>query len=264
MVGCERISEGCKNCYAVPTAKRVENFGIAPHYAGVTTSDGGNWSGKIAIAPEHVFTKLGRFPAGTHVFINSMSDLFHPRAPDEVRVRAFDIIAGRPDVTYQVLTKRPEEIAPFLLRNNRAVPENLWLGATVECTSRLARVDILRSVPAKVRFLSVEPMLDDVAAAGLDLGGIHWIICGGESGHRARPMNPDWVRRLRDLCIARNVPFFFKQWGAWRNNPYAYDADGAALRRTEARAIDQHGKGGSLLDGCTWHEMPDANSRGDQ
>lgn len=256
MAGCEKVSEGCKNCYAIKSAARVERFGIAPHYAGVTTPDGKNWSGKIAIAPEHTFKKLGAYRAGTMVFVNSMTDFFHPNAPDAVRNRALAIIASRPDVTYQILTKRPEHALPFLERTGGAIPDNAWIGTTIECSTRVARQDLLRAIPAKVRFLSAEPLLDDVVEGGLRLDGISWVIAGGESGPGARPMHSHWVRRIRDLCLAREVPFFFKQWGHARNNPLFYDAAGTPRTRTAFKQLESESKGGSLLDGRLWRELP--------
>jgi protein gp37 len=251
-VGCSRVSDGCKNCYAIPQAARIESFGNVPHYDGVTKrgAAGPNWSGRVALASESVLSKPQRLPAGSLVFVNSMSDFWHERATDEMRKRALDVMRSRPDVAFQVLTKRPENILPALARMKTEIPENMWAGCTVESSKVVGRIDILRRVPATVRFLSVEPLLDDlVGLADLDLTGIHWVITGGESGPGARPMQAEWVRGVRDACNRQAVPHFFKQWGDWRNNPIG-------STRAEVEALDPIGKGGSLLDGQPWKEMP--------
>ena len=254
-VGCSKKSEGCKHCYAIRQAARIESFGNVPHYDGVTKSiaSGTDWSGKVALASESVLSKVRRFKPGELVFVNSMSDFWHESAKDEWRVHVLDLMAGRPDVAFQVLTKRPENIAPMLARMKRAVPECMWLGSTVESRKQIGRIDILREVPAVLRFLSIEPLLDDVAGGLLDLRGIHWVIIGGESGEDARPMRYEWVVNVLLACAAQRVPVFFKQWGSWRNNPLA-----AQLRSLEAvTKADPTGKGGSLVDGKSYKEMPE-------
>ena len=163
------------------------------------------------------------------MFVNSMSDLFHARVPAAFIARVFAIMAATPQHTYQVLTKRAtrlRRLAPGL-----PWPANVWMGVSVENMDVTARVEELRHVPAGVRFLSCEPLLGDVA--GIDLGGIGWVIAGGESGPGARPMDPAWPAALRDACQSAGVAFFFKQWGG--PTPKA---------------------GGRLLDGRTWDDMP--------
>jgi protein gp37 len=163
------------------------------------------------------------------VFVNSMSDLFHAKVPLAFVQQVFGVIADTPQHTYQVLTKRARRL--HRVAHRLEWPANLWMGVSVEDSSQLARVDELRRVPAAVRFLSCEPLLGPLT--GLDLDGIGWVITGGESGPHARPINPAWVRDVRDACQRGGVPFFHKQWGG----------------RTPK-------VGGRELDGRIWDEMP--------
>ncbi len=165
------------------------------------------------------------------VFVNSMSDLFHEKVPVDFIKKILTAIRGAERHTFQVLTKRSgrlKELGPKL-----DWPENLWVGVTVESNDYRNRIHDLRSVPAPVRFLSLEPLLSRIPR--LPLSGIHQVIVGGESGPGARPMEADWVREIRDQCLGRNVPFFFKQWGGVRKK-----------------------KNGKTLDGRTWEQMPDS------
>jgi len=163
------------------------------------------------------------------IFVNSMSDLFHERIPDAYVAEVFDVMANAPQHTFQVLTKRPArmtELAPTL-----PWPENVWLGITIENRRFVDRADVLRTVPAAVRFISAEPLLTPLT--DLVLENIDWLIAGGESGHGHRPVNIAWLRDLRDRCLQEGVAFFFKQWGG---------------RTSKA--------GGRLLDGLEWNQMP--------
>lgn len=162
------------------------------------------------------------------IFVNSMSDLFHPDVPDGFIRDVFDVMADTPRHTYQVLTKRSRRLAA--LADRLPWPPNVWMGVSIETQPYAFRVDHLRDVPAAVRFLSIEPLLSPVE---VELEGIDWVIVGGESGLAARPVNPDWVRDLRDQALAANTPFFFKQWG------------GRAPKRS-----------GRTLDDRTWDEYP--------
>jgi len=165
------------------------------------------------------------------VFVNSMSDLFHPKVPTEFVADVFAVMADTPEHTYQVLTKRPKR-ARSLLRGLSDLPvPNVWIGVSVEDEPHTDRVAVLRDVPAAVRFLSCEPLLGPLPS--LDLRGIDWVIAGGESGIDARPMREEWVTDIRDKCLDAGVPFFFKQWGG--RTPKA---------------------GGRRLAGRTWNEMP--------
>ncbi len=164
------------------------------------------------------------------VFVNSMSDLFHPEVPDRFIAEVFDTMKACEQHTFQVLTKRPQRLAR--MADQLPWPSNIWMGVSVENASYRFRIDHLRKVPARVRFLSVEPLLEDVGE--LDLDGIQWVIVGGESGSNARPIQEDWVTSIRDQCVDAGVAFFFKQWGG--RTPKA---------------------GGRELGGEHWDEMPD-------
>ena len=170
-------------------------------------------------------------------FVNSMSDLFHEDIPDSYLDNVFDIISKTKRHTYQILTKRAERMHDYLI--NKTIPDNIWLGVTVENREHgLPRIDFLRRINAKIRFLSCEPLLQDLGV--IDLTGIHWVIVGGESGAKARPMDKKWVVSLKDECKKQNAAFFFKQWGMW-------GADG------KKRAKKANGR---LLNGKIWDEYP--------
>lgn len=249
-VGCTRVSAGCINCYAVGMAARCEAFGSAPHYAGVTrrAPGGAQWTGKIAMAPDHILRKPEGIAAPSLIFANSMSDFWHVGATDAMRRAVLEVMDRTPRHAYQVLTKRPENILPGIASLGRELPANFWAGATVENSAAKPRIDLLRAVPVRTRFLSIEPLLDDLGA--LNLSGIDWVIVGGESGPRARPMRAEWVRSIRDQCLAQNVPLFFKQWGAAGNNPLFEGS------KSDLALADPIGKGGSLLDGQHHKAMP--------
>jgi protein gp37 len=214
--GCTKISPGCAHCYAATFAERFRGVPGHPYEQGFD----------LRLVPE----KLGdpfRWPGRRRVFVNSMSDLFHAGVPDAYVRRVADVMLAADWHTYQVLTKRADRMAALLrttLRDAAAAPR-IWWGVSVENRRHgLPRVDLLRSAPAAVRFLSVEPLLEDLG--DIDLAGIDWVICGGESGPGARPVHPDWVRRLRDRCAATGVRFFFKQWGGVRKAVTGRELDG--------------------------------------
>jgi protein gp37 len=224
--GCDQVSPGCDNCYALTLAKRLKAMGADKyqHDGGPRTSGPGFG---ITIHPDALrLPYTWRTPR--LVFVNSMSDLFHARVPVPFIQQVLQVMQGTPQHTYQVLTKRSRR----LLLLDLEWPPNLWIGVSVENAQVLGRVDDLRQVPAAVRFLSCEPLLGPLD--GINLTGIHWVIAGGESGPRARPMDPQWVAGLRDVCSEAEVPFFFKQWGG--RTPKA---------------------GGRLLDGQTYDGMPE-------
>lgn len=173
----------------------------------------------------------------TIYFVNSMSDLFHEKVPTNYIDQVMKVIADTPQHSYQILTKRAARMARYF--NDRPVPKNVWLGVSVENRKHgVPRIDYLRDIEAEIRFLSVEPLLEDVGK--LNLKNIHWVIVGGESGPKARPMKPEWADAVRIQCEKQRVAFFFKQWGGW-------GADGK--RRAKA-------KNGRLLNGRTWDQMP--------
>jgi len=219
VTGCTKISEGCRNCYAERMAKRLQAMGQANYRNGF----------QLACHPEVLSLPL-RWKKPQVVFVNSMSDLFHEDVPLDFIQRVFATMRQARQHTFQVLTKRAGRLAE--LSPQLDWTENVWMGVTVESSAYKDRIDDLRSTTACVKFLSMEPLLDD--AGDLDLTSIDWVIAGGESGPGARPMRVEWVRGIRDQCLAQNVPFFFKQWGGVRKK-----------------------KAGRLLDGRTWDEMPE-------
>ena len=205
MTGCTKVSPGCKHCYAETMAKRLKAMG-APGY------DRGF---KLSLHPERLLQPLQRRKSTTY-FVNSMSDLFHRDASDAFLDRIFDVIDATPQHTYQVLTKRAERLPEYFAR--RACPPNMWLGVSVENRKHgLARIELLRKVEAKVRFLSVEPLIEDLGV--LDLRDIHWVIVGGESGPKARPMKLDWAESVLQQARQAGVAAFMKQVGTWPITP---------------------------------------------
>ncbi|QEU99275.1 phage Gp37/Gp68 family protein [Streptomyces viridifaciens] len=225
--GCDRVSSGCDNCYALTLAKRLKAMGAEKYQA-----DGDPRTSGLGFAltlHRDALTVPYGWKSPRTVFVNSMSDLFHAKVPLDFVRRVFAVMADTPQHTYQVLTKRARRLRR--VADRLEWPENVWMGVSVENSAELDRVDDLRDVPAAVRFLSCEPLLGPLEGLGLD--GIHWVIAGGESGPGHRPMEASWVRQVRDACQEENVAFFFKQWGG--RTPKA---------------------GGRLLDGRTWDQMP--------
>lgn len=215
--GCTKVSEGCKNCYAEKMAKRLQAMGMKRYQNGF----------QLTLHWDLIDLPL-RWKKPRKIFVNSMSDLFHPEVPDDFIQKVFETMNRASHHIFQVLTKRPERVAALAHRLNWT--SNIWMGTSVENMRVIERVDHLRKIPARVRFLSCEPLLGPLK---LNLDGIHWVIVGGESGPGARPMDEQWVREIRDQCVKENVAFFFKQWG------------GVQKHRT-----------GRVLDNRTWDEMP--------
>ncbi len=218
VTGCDKISPGCQRCYAERMAKRLQAMGVAKYRNGFT----------VTLHPDTLAMPL-RWPRPRAIFVNSMSDLFHPKVPDEFIAEVFDVMARADWHRYQVLTKRPERLAS--LNSRLPWPAQVGLGVSVENGKYAHRIDQLRETGAAVKFLSLEPLLGPLP--NLNLEGIDWVIVGGESGPGARPMQPDWARDIRDQCLDAGVPFHFKQWG------------GVFKKRN-----------GRELDGRTWDEMP--------
>lgn len=203
VTGCTKVSPGCKHCYAETMAKRLVAMG-APRYS----------NGFAVTLQEDLVDLPRRWRSPRTVFVNSMSDLFHDAIPADFIGKVFRTMAECPQHQFQVLTKRPErliELAPQL-----PWPSNVWMGVSVESQKYVWRIELLRQVPAAVRFLSIEPMLGPIAE--LDLSGIHWVIVGGESGGGARPLERTWVVDVFRQCRRASVPFFFKQWGGVRKH----------------------------------------------
>lgn len=230
VTGCTKISPGCKHCYAETMANRLKAMGVSGYENGF----------RLNVLPKRLDEPLQRKIPTTY-FVNSMSDLFHEDVPFEFIDRVFETILAAHWHTFQILTKRADRMARYF--ETRVPPRNAWLGVSVEDRkSGLPRIDMLRLVPAHIRFLSVEPLLEDLGY--MDLSEIHWVIVGGESGPKARPMQPAWVDSIREQCEDSGVAFFFKQWGGW-------GADG------KKRAKKYNGR---ELNGRTWDQMPALSS----
>ncbi|MFD8130061.1 DUF5131 family protein [Streptomyces mirabilis] len=227
--GCDRVSPGCDNCYALTLSKRLKAMGAEKYQTDgnpVTSGPG------FGLALHHDSLTLPyRWKSPRTVFVNSMSDLFHARVPLGFVQQVFDVMADTPQHTYQVLTKRGRRLRR--LANSLEWPANVWIGVSVEAEDQLPRVDDLRQVPASVRFLSCEPLLGPLPS--LDLDGIGWVIVGGESGPRHRPLDEAWVLEIRDNCESADVPFFFKQWGGRTPKAGGRDLQGRVWDSTPSR-----------------------------
>ena len=218
VVGCRKVSEGCRHCYAERMAKRLaaiaaaakrdgRTAGRTAHYVGVV-NDRGQWNGSVFLDDDAVDDPRGwRLPRT--IFVNSMSDLFHEEVPLEFIQRVFATMNACEQHTFQILTKRPETAAEF--SPCLTWTPNIWMGTSIEDARVTHRVRDLRRTGAMIKFLSVEPLLGPIPR--LPLAEIDWVIVGGESGPGARPMKAEWVRQIRDRCVSSDVPFFFKQWG---------------------------------------------------
>lgn len=221
--GCDKISPGCKNCYAAVFAERWRGIKNHPYEQGFD----------LRLVPDKLTEPMQR-KKPTKFFVNSMSDLFHEGVPRYYLLKVWETMRDTPQHTYQILTKRAQRMRDEVnhLFEIFGVLPNVWLGVSVEDQKYgLPRIDYLRHVPAKVRFLSIEPLLEDLGSVRWD--GIHLAIVGGESGNGARAMQAEWVRNLRDQCLVNEVKFFFKQWGGVKKKV-----------------------NGRLLDGRTWDELP--------
>jgi protein gp37 len=210
VAGCTIMSAGCTNCYAMRMAARLEAMGL-DKYKGLTRKSGGRakWTGEIAL-DEKALSIPSTWSKPRNVFVNSMSDLFHPDVPVDFVRKVWGVMNETRRHTYQILTKRPDRMAQILMDGFDILP-NVWLGTSVEDNRVINRLDELRKVPAAVRFVSYEPLIGSVAEGKLD--GIQWAIVGGESGPNARPMNPEWIDEIFDQCTDAGAAFFFKQWG---------------------------------------------------
>ena len=229
VAGCTVLSPGCTNCYAMRMAARLDAMGL-PKYAGLTRKTGGRakWTGKVRLDKKALeVPKSWKQPR--MVFVNSMSDLFHDGVPFSFIESVWSTMAATPRHTYQILTKRPDRMAE-LTKKLKKLP-NVWLGTSVESNDYLFRLDELRSVNAHVRFVSFEPLLGSLGKPNLD--DIHWVIVGGESGPKARPISEEWVEEIHKACRRYDAAFFFKQWGGKRKH-----------------------KTGRLLHGRTYDEFP--------
>ncbi|KPN73523.1 Bacteriophage protein gp37 [Neisseria animaloris] len=225
-VGCTKISPGCKNCYAEGMACRLKAMRTPGYENGF----------KLTLLPDRLGDPLKR-KKPTIYFVNSMSDLFHEDVPFSFIEQVFSTIEQCHWHTFQILTKRADRLAEFFKTHNP--PKNAWIGVSVEDKKYgIPRIDLLRTIQASIRFLSIEPLLEDLGE--LDLRNIHWVIVGGESGPKARPMKTEWVESIQEQCVKAQVAFFFKQWGGW-------GADGVK----RAKKLN-----GRILKGQIWEEMP--------
>lgn len=231
VAGCSIESAGCSNCYAMRMAARLASMGSAK-YIGLTRNSGGRavWTGKIALDVPSLSAPY-KWRKSRKVFVNSMSDLFHPEVPDEFIARVWRVMLETPQHTYQVLTKRADRMRKLLSEPSFGSAPNIWIGTSVENAAVLHRVEELRAITGFIRFISFEPLIGSVGA--VDLRDIDWAIVGGESGPRSRPMDPRWVEQIEDRCRALGTAFFFKQWG------------GINKKAT-----------GRILNGQTYDEMP--------
>lgn len=227
--GCDRVSPGCDHCYALSFAARLKAMGNPRYQRDGDPRTSGPGFG-LGLHPDKLELPL-RWKRSRLVFVDSMSDLFHPGVPRSFVGRVLDVMRRADWHVFFVLTKRPGRMATLLARLQPEPLGNVWWGTTVESESYVWRADKLRSTPAAVRFLSLQPLLGPVP--GLDLAGIDWVYVGGESGPRYRPLEAAWVRDVRDRCRAAGIPFLFKQWGGRTRNA-----------------------GGRVLDGRTWDAMP--------
>lgn len=218
ITGCTTASEGCQNCYAKKMANRLLSMGN-PRYI----------NGFDVTIHEDLFEAPLSIKKPSIVFVCSMSDLFHEDVNYHYIERIFDVMKKANWHIFQVLTKRPNRLLEF--SKAYAIPENVWVGTSVELSKYKIRVELLREVQAKIKFISCEPLLGTLKS--VDLEGIDWIVVGGESGSNARPVDKQWILEIRDMCKEKNIAFFFKQWGGWNKK-----------------------KNGHLLDGKEYKEMP--------
>ena len=218
VTGCSKISSGCKNCYAERMALRLRAMGQSNYRNGF----------EVTLQP-HVLERPLELKSPQVIFVNSMSDLFHEVIPDDYVHEVFDVMRRAYWHHFQVLTKRSERLADLASRIDW--PGNVWMGVSVENQDSIHRIDHLRQTPAVVKFLSIEPLIGPIHA--LDLAGVDWVIVGGESGPRCRPIKEKWVLAIKESCVAAGIPFFFKQWGGFHKK-----------------------RNGRELQGRTWDEMP--------
>lgn len=224
-IGCNKVSAGCKFCYAEIFARRLKAMNVEDYKDGF----------KFKILP-HRLEEPFKIKKPTKFFVNSMSDLFHEEMPFEYLDMVFDVIKKTPRHVYQILTKRDTLMLKYF--TNKKVPDNVWIGVSVENAASKTRIDSLRKIKAFVRFISFEPLIESIGK--VNLKGIHWAIVGGESGRNARPIKKIWVEKIFQQCKTQNVAFFFKQWGTW----------GADEIKRNKKA------NGRIFRGKVWDEFP--------
>lgn len=238
VAGCNIMSAGCTNCYAMQMAYRLEAMGV-DKYKGLTRKSGARtvWNGTIREDRNALEIPI-KWRKPRKIFVNSMSDLFHPDVSVEFIKEIWEVMVKTPHHHYQILTKRPDRMAKIIpLIQDKPLP-NVWLGTSVEDAEVVGRIKDLLKTPAVIRFISFEPLIGSVGKP--DLNGIDWAIVGGESGPRARPINEAWIDEIHDSCIRSDTAFFFKQWGTW-----------GADNKKRSKKLN-----GRNYRGQTWDEMP--------
>ncbi len=249
VTGCTKCSQGCKNCYAARQALWLEGMGNPRYENG------------FDVTLHHDLIERPRFWSKPRIiFVNSMSDLFHEEVPFQFIRDMFETMVDCPQHTFQILTKRSERLRKIAAR--LPWPENIWMGVSVEDADVNVRIGDLVSCPAHIKFLSCEPLIGRVDFMKLG-DDINWVIAGGESGPKARPMHPEWARSVRDQCIEYGIPFFFKQWGAWSPKPHLDRPNAKTMSFMDEETgevammyrLDKK-RAGCVLDGREWKEMP--------
>ncbi len=218
VTGCTKISDGCLHCYAEKMAKRLQAMGTKGYEKGFEVT-----------LQYHQLQKPLKLKKPQMIFVNSMSDIFHSKIPDDYILKIFEVMNKAYWHTFQVLTKRPERLKR--LKDKIKWSDNIWLGVTIESNKYVKRVNYIKETDAKIKFISFEPLIDSVG--DIDLNGIDWTIVGGESGHGARVIKKEWIYEIKRKCESLNIPFFFKQWGGTNKK-----------------------KNGRLLDGEIYDDMP--------
>ena len=238
VAGCSIVSAGCTNCYAMQMAKRLDAMGVEK-YAGLTRKSGKRtvWTGVVRL-DEKSLDIPRRWKKPRQIFVNSMSDLFHEEVPFAFVEKVWAVMAETPRHHYQILTKRPERMVTYFAATGQKKLANVWLGTSVEDSTATDRIEVLRSIPAVVRFISFEPLIGPVGS--VDLSDIHWAIVGGESGVNARPVKEVWIEEIFRQCKRFETAFFFKQWGTWGKD-------------NKKRSKKENGRD---FKGQTWDEMP--------
>jgi protein gp37 len=234
VTGCSKVSQGCKNCYAERMAKRLQSMGVWQYRNGF----------EVTLAPQ-ILNEPFKWKQPRLIFVNSMSDLFHEDISEGYIQQVFEVMNKTTQHTYQILTKRAERLRSVSKKLKWS--KNIWMGVSVENQDAISRIIELIQTPAQLKFLSIEPLIGPIPH--LPLHNIDWVIVGGESGPRARPMMKTWVDDIHLQCAANAVPFFFKQWGKPEFNQDPTDP-------TISKAHPQHAKGGCQLDGVILREIP--------
>lgn len=238
VAGCTIASDGCKNCYAMEMARRLEAMGVEK-YVGLTRKSGKKtiWTGDVREDKNSLLIPYS-WKKPRKIFVNSMSDLFHDRVSDQFIIDVWTVMEETPHHNYQILTKRPARMYDIVKNKVGKILSNVWLGVSVEDRRVVNRINELRNVPAVIRFISFEPLIGGVGT--INLKDIHWAIVGGESGRSARPIREEWVDEIHNQCVKSGTAFFFKQWGTW----------GKDNKRRSKKA------NGREYRGQVWNEMP--------